>query len=116
MFLILFISCRLVVFSQKQNLFFDCRQAFASFNHGFFLGLRKMLTLRISNTKWCHSAGESCNFFWTLMFLICFFCLWEMLLPCCHWFLQLRFCLADVIAMLLCYVVGGDVVTIRLML
>ena len=65
---------------------------------------------------------------WTLIFLFCF---WQMLLPmilgnlvlfvadvmpCCLWFLQLRFCLAGVIAMLFCCVVYGDVITIRLML
>ena len=36
-----------------------------------------MLTSIISNTKWCHSVGLSCNFVRT--FLFCF--VWQMLLP-----------------------------------
>ena len=64
-------------FSQKQNLNFVERQAFASFKHGFFQVWGKMFTPIISNTKWCHSVGLSCNFIRT-----CLFCFdWQMLLP-----------------------------------
>ena len=49
--------------------------------------------------------------FWTLIFLILF---WQMLLPMILGNLILF--VADVIAMLLCFLVDGDVITTRLML
>ena len=74
-----------------------------------------MLTSSISNTKRCHSAGESCNFMDSLCF---YFLVWQMLLPMvlgqldvigrCYCHVSIRFCtlhfvLAGVIAMLLYY-------------
>ena len=77
MFLILFDIVKVGRFSQKQNLNFVERQAFTSFKPWLLPGLRKMLTPIISNTKWCHSVGLSCNFIRT-----CLFCFdWQMLLP-----------------------------------
>ena len=54
-----------------------------------------MLTSSISNTKWCHSVGESCNFMesYSLDFVLAdiivndlgnLVLLWQMLLPCCQ--------------------------------
>ena len=74
-----------------------------------------MLTSSISNTEWCHSVGESCNFMDSLCFILVLgrcYCQWFLgnlmlladvigMLPLC---LQLvLFVLADLIAMLLCY-------------
>ena len=86
-----------------------------------------MFTSSISNTNGV-TVLVSPVILWTLMLLILvwqmllpmilgnFISLWQMLLPYFHWFLQLRFCLAGVIAMLLYYMMDGDVITIRLML
>ena len=52
-----------------------------------------MLTSSISNTYWCYSVGEPCNF----MDLLCFnFSFWQVLLPM---ILDNLVLLADVIAM-----------------
>ena len=87
-----------------------------------------MLTSSISNTKWCHSVGESCNFLdsYILDFVLADVIgnnLGQLDFVCgryyCHvaiGLLQLGFCLADVIAMLPCFLVHGDVITTRLML
>ena len=77
-----------------------------------------MLTSSISNTYWCHSVGEPCNFIDSLCF---YFWFWQMLLPMIlgnlmllavvivmlPLGLQLMFSvLAGVIAMLLCFPYG----------
>ena len=87
-----------------------------------------MLTPRISNTKWCHSVGESCNFMdpYILNFVladviannfgqldfVCGRCYCHVAIGFCN----LDFVLAGVIAMLPCFVVDGDVIITRLML
>ena len=82
-------------FFSKTELKFVERQAFTSFKHGFFQVWGKLLTPIISNTKWCHSVGLSCNFIRT-----CLFCFdWQMLLP-----LFVYQHLADVIA--ICFICG----------
>ena len=61
MFLILFLYCRLVVFL-RNRIYFWLKTSFCQFLTWLLPGLRKMLTSSISNTKWCHGVGESCNF------------------------------------------------------
>ena len=46
----------------KTELKFCWETSFRQFQTWLLPGLRKMLTLIISNTKWCHSVGLSCNF------------------------------------------------------
>ena len=88
-----------------------------------------MLTSSISNTYWCHSGGEPCNFMDSLYLILImadviaidffgsFCCYWQMLLPYCHYVATCVLMLADVIAMLLYdFLIDGDVITIRLML
>ena len=86
-----------------------------------------MLTSSISNTKWCHSVGESCDFMNSYVFNVGladviandfrqFMLFLADVIPILPLVFQLRFCLADVIAMLLGYMMDGDVITIRLML
>ena len=72
-------------------------------------GLRKMFTLIISNTGWCHSVGVSCNFMDTFC---CYyaswqhmFCIWQMLLPCCLIFCGR--CYNHQVDVVTCYLVCG---------
>ena len=93
------------------------KTSFCQFVTWLLPGLRKMLTSSISNTNWCHSVGESCNFMdsYILEFVLADViandfgqhgCVYGRC--CCHvaiglgnWFLFM----ADVIAMLPCFVV-----------
>ena len=56
------ISCRLVVFLKKQNLFLIENHLSPVSNMTSSRSVRKMLTSSISNTKYSHSVDESCNF------------------------------------------------------
>ena len=86
------ISC---IFSGTE-LFFQLQTSFCQFQTWLLPGLRKMLTSSISNTCWCHSVGEPCNFMDSL-------CLYFSFGRCyCQWFWQL-----DVIDRCYCHVAFG---------
>ena len=62
------ICMKVEVFSQKTELEFCWETSFCQFQTWLLPGLRKMFTSIISNTKWCHSVGLSCNFIRTCLF------------------------------------------------
>ena len=121
------------MYLSKTELNFRLKTSFYQFLTLLLPGLRKMLTLSISNTYWCHSVGVSCYFLDTFSFwytladvIACVldniivlgrcYChvaiLWQILLPV---FLDNMLYLADVIAMFpccgRCYTIRSDVIT-----
>ena len=115
-----------LIFLNNRIKFWDCRQAFASFKHGFFQVWGKCYPQAFSNTRLCHSVGDPCNFVGLMVFYCCGRCL-------SHYCMALWCYLADVVALLpykcnFCFLFGwcyslfalvikidGDVFTIRLM-
>ena len=76
-----------------------------------------MLTSGISNTYWCHSVGEPCNFVDSLCFNFSFgrcycqwfwatWCYWQMLLSCCICVCNWCFCFGWCYSQLLCFLYG----------